>query len=204
MTASAVWLSEMGLTITLTRVQAYSTPAGTGVTVSQMWPLPQVEDIVIAPTRAARQARESEALPEQPWTDEDLRRLLEDVDNATVHATTDLCSEQPGAWLAAEEIQSRTGREPARHRGDYGGFGITVKHRSKRSNGPFQSQWAAGGTPQAYDRVDPDVAQLRDKVRTGASSPDPAPSTPAEVVDGQSSAADRPQPSTTWRPQMAR
>lgn len=51
--ATAVWLSEMGLDISLQRVQAYR--IGTGdviVTVSQLFPVPDVEDFTISPQRA--------------------------------------------------------------------------------------------------------------------------------------------------------
>jgi hypothetical protein len=81
-TATAVWLSEMGLDITLTRVQAYRTPTGVIVTVSQHYPPPDVEDFLVAPTRASRRSRPDE-LPEVEWTDDDLQQL-----HATIAETT--------------------------------------------------------------------------------------------------------------------
>ncbi|WP_394217160.1 hypothetical protein [Brachybacterium vulturis] len=51
--ATAVWLSEMGLDITLQRVQAYRTSEEKViVTVSQLFPVPDVEDFTISPQRA--------------------------------------------------------------------------------------------------------------------------------------------------------
>ena len=51
--ATVVWLSEMGLDITLQRVQAYRTAAeDVIVTVSQLFPVPDVEEFTISPQRA--------------------------------------------------------------------------------------------------------------------------------------------------------
>lgn len=57
--ATAVWLSEMGLDLTLQRVQAYRIgDEGVIVTVSQLFPVPDVEDFTISPQRAeAEQAK---------------------------------------------------------------------------------------------------------------------------------------------------
>lgn len=50
--ATAVWLSEMGLDITLQRVQAYRIGSeGVIITVSQLFPIPDVEDFTISPQR---------------------------------------------------------------------------------------------------------------------------------------------------------
>lgn len=58
--ATAVWLSEMGLDITLQRVQAYRTSEATViVTVSQLFPVPDVEDFTISPQRAEAAATQS-------------------------------------------------------------------------------------------------------------------------------------------------
>ena len=42
-TATAVWLSEMDMSITLMKVQAYRTATDTVITVSQLWPLAQAK-----------------------------------------------------------------------------------------------------------------------------------------------------------------
>lgn len=58
--ATAVWLSEVGLDITLQRVQAYRTAAeGVIVTVSQLFPVPDVEDFTISPQRAEAAATQT-------------------------------------------------------------------------------------------------------------------------------------------------
>jgi hypothetical protein len=159
-TATAVWLSEMGLDITLTRVQAYSTTAGTVITVSQHYPPADVEDFLVAPTRSAQRARSSPEMPAVEWTAEDYARLAAEVPNVTILATLDLCSTKPGEWIPSEEVQARTGRAQNQHRGDYGGFGVTLRTKFKRSNQPFAMQWAAGGTNQQYYKVTPEQADL--------------------------------------------
>lgn len=58
--ATAVWLSEMGLDITLQRVQAYRTnEAKVIVTVSQLFPVPDVEEFTISPQRAEAAATQT-------------------------------------------------------------------------------------------------------------------------------------------------
>jgi hypothetical protein len=159
-TATAVWLSEMGLDIKLVRIQAYNTPSGKVMTVSQHYPPPDVEEFLVAPTRAAQRARTSPELPEIEWTAEDYARLAAEVSNVTILATLDLCSERRGEWVPSDEVRARTGRETMKHRGDYGGFGVTLRAKFKRSNQPFTMQWAAGGTSQQYYKVSPEQAAL--------------------------------------------
>ncbi|OLT40544.1 hypothetical protein BJF86_16275 [Serinicoccus sp. CNJ-927] len=57
--ATVVWLTEMGLDITMQRVQAYRIATeGVIVTVSQLFPVPDVEEFTISPQRAeAEQAK---------------------------------------------------------------------------------------------------------------------------------------------------
>jgi hypothetical protein len=174
-TATAVWLNEMGIDITLTRLQAYRTMTGeTLITVSQHYPPPDVEDFLVAPTRAARRARTPE-LPDKPWTLDDLVRLSSEVDSPTIRATLDLCSERPDTWIPAEAITSVTGRSPAQHRGDFGGFAITLRRRFDRSNPPYEVEWAVGGLHQQHYRVSAEIADLwkRAREQSGDTSPIP-------------------------------
>ena len=55
-TATAVWLREMGLDITLMRFQAYQTDTETLVTVSQLLPVPTVEEFTVVPRGNVRAA----------------------------------------------------------------------------------------------------------------------------------------------------
>lgn len=159
-TATTVWLSEMGLDITLVRMQAYETAGGVVVTVSQHYPPADGGAFLVAPTRAARKVRTTTELPERQWNIDDLAFLLRDVNNVTVHMTMTLCSERPDEWIAAEEVRAATGRDVMKHRGDYGGFGVTLRARFKRSNAPFEAQYGAGGTSQQYYRVAPEIAEM--------------------------------------------
>jgi hypothetical protein len=168
-TATAVWLNEMGIDITLVRLQAYRTSRETLITVSQHYPTPDVEEFLVAPTRAARRIRLPE-LPEREWTLDDFERLNAEVTSTTILTTLDLCSERPDEWMPAEVITQVTGREPARHRGDFGGFAITVQRRFERSNPPYEVQWAAGGLHQQYYRVNGDIAAMWRKVRDTTTS----------------------------------
>lgn len=48
-TASVVWLCSQGLDITLVEVGAYECANDLVITVSQLWPLPEVEDLTVSP-----------------------------------------------------------------------------------------------------------------------------------------------------------
>jgi hypothetical protein len=80
-TATVVWLTEMGLDITLQRVQAYRVfDDRTVITVSQLFPVPDVEDFTISPQRAEVKQLRSDgdraarrALSSASW---ELERLL--------------------------------------------------------------------------------------------------------------------------------
>lgn len=167
-TATAVWLTEMDISITLMRVQAYRAATDVIVTVSQLWPLAQAEDFVVAPVRQVRKASTSPRLPEAAWTSDDFARLRNEVENLTIHTTLDQCSAQPDTWIPSSAIQGSTGREPTQHRGDFGGFGVTVRQRFGRSNAPFETKWGAGGTSEQYYRVSADVAQMWSNTSSGS------------------------------------
>lgn len=185
-TATAVWLSEMGIDITLTRVQAYRTQHETVITVSQHYPPPDAEEFLVAPTRASRRARASD-LPEVAWSTEDFARLAE-IDQLTIRTTMDLCAERPGEWIPSEAVRDATGREVARHRGDYGGFTGTVHRRFNRSNWPFQAKWEAGGPNQMYYMLD---AQSAGMLREASGQEQPPAEPSALAIPGNHDEADR-------------
>lgn len=163
-TSNAVWLSERGIDITLVRVQAYDLDDGHVVTVSQLWPVPQVEDFVVSPTRVATAAA-TQTVPEVEWTSEDLKQLAELGVSETILVTMDLCAGKPGDYIGGDEVQAITGRAGASHRGDYGGFSITLKHRFGRSNPPFAMSWGAGETYQQYYALDEVTAERWRSIR---------------------------------------
>jgi hypothetical protein len=174
-TATTVWLTEMGLDITLIRVQAYRTGTGVVVTVSQHYPPPDVEEFTVAPTRAARKSKGDDVPPEVEWTAGDYRRVAEVLSNVTALAALDLCSERPGEWVPFEDVTARSGRDPAKARGDTGGLTLTIRARFARSNWPYEAKWAAGGKQQIYYRMGATQADMWRAART-AVPPAEAPS----------------------------
>jgi alkylated DNA nucleotide flippase Atl1 len=51
-TASAVWLTEMGLDVTLIKYQAYDTGSDLVVTASQLWPIAEIDDFTVKPSKS--------------------------------------------------------------------------------------------------------------------------------------------------------
>jgi hypothetical protein len=159
-TATAVWLSEMSLDMSLIRLQAYRAEEKIVVSVSQLFPVPDVEDFMVAPARSSKSAsEESNVLPELPWTTDELRQLR-GLAGPTVLAALDLCSNEPGEWIPLRRIEEQAGREHAQARADLAVLTMTVKRRFGRSNWPFNNEWAAGGEPQSYYRMDHALAAL--------------------------------------------
>ena len=163
-TSAAVWLSERGIDICLTRVQAYVMDEGHVITVSQVWPIPEAEDFVVAPTRTAT-ASASAAGPVVEWTQDDLSLLNSLGASETILATMDLCSQRPGVFVGGDEIRAVTGREAASQRGDFGGFEVTLRFKFGRSNPPFAVNYGHGATAQQYYSVDESIAAMWRQVR---------------------------------------
>jgi hypothetical protein len=98
--------------------------------------------------------------PNVPWTQEDIRRLRDEVRNPTVRATLDLTSQRPNEWIPLREVESAAGRSTRQARSDLAGLTMFLKSRYGRHNWPFQAAWAAGGEPQVYYRaLSPDHAR---------------------------------------------
>ena len=102
-------------------------------------------------------------MPELVWTVEDLRKLR-DIASLTVLAALDLCAAQPAQWVPLRQIEERAGREPAQARADLAVRTMHVKRHFGRSNWPFVVRWAAGGEPQAYYSMSPEVAEMWNEV----------------------------------------
>jgi hypothetical protein len=156
-TATAVWLSEMSLDITLIRFQAYRAGGQILVTASQLYPVPDVEDFTVAPARSTRVTPSQEALPSVPWSEEDLERLR-DLTSTTVLAALELCAARPGEWVPLRQIEQHAGRAHAQARADLAGLTMRTKRLFGRSNWPFDAQWAAGGEQQFYYSMEPETA----------------------------------------------
>jgi hypothetical protein len=167
-TASVVWLSEMGLDVTLVRIQAYR---GQGdqmiVSVSQLYPVPDVEEFTVAPVRASARRARGDDYPELPWDADDLRRFAGVVSNPTVQAAMDLCASRPGEWISIRDVETKAGRTPYQARGDLAGLTMMVKRRFARSNWPFSVKWAAGGDENAYYSMDVATARMWTNIAVG-------------------------------------
>jgi hypothetical protein len=184
-TATAVWLNERGIDLTLMRYQAYRIAADNIVlTVSQLYPVREVAEFEVAPHSSAK--TQTAAMPEVDWTDADLAELVP-IANATTLAVLDLCGLSPNAWVGANDVYARAGVTSQSGTGQLGGFGMTVKARFKRSNPPFDRQWSPDGTNQACYRLDTELAatwlQLRGDDMNGAHAPaESAPGTSPELA----------------------
>lgn len=108
-TASVVWLTEMGLDITLQQAQAYQVASGELViTVSQVFPIPDVEEFTISPMRAeVRSLEERKRGTREKSTVVKLvtAGTLEDGTLLTLRPTTEVTSEVRSAiesWVAED------------------------------------------------------------------------------------------------------
>jgi hypothetical protein len=77
----------------------------------------------------------------------------------------DLCALSPGTWVGSSEAFQRAGVEPGSGRGQLGGFALTVRSRFKRSNAPYETQWAVGRFHQSYYRLSPELASAWKELR---------------------------------------
>ncbi len=180
-TATAVWLNERGIDLTLMRYQAYRTGADHIVlTVSQLYPVREVADFEVAPHTSSK-AQTTVTLPEIPWSEEDLAELAS-VANATTLAVVDLCALSPDTWVGANDVYARAGVTTPSGTGQLGGFGLTVKFRFKRNNPPYERAWSPDGTNQAAYRMGPELAEAWLKVRGGELTTEAHDE--ARVVDG--------------------
>src|SRR5581483_553505 len=199
-TATTVWLTEMGLEIDLIQLQAYRAGEDVVITVSQLYPVPDIEEFTVAPARSAKSA--SEQLPEIPWTKDDLAKL-QDLANDTVRAALDLVSERPGDWIPLREVEARAARTYTQARADLAVLTMIVKRRFGRSNWPFAARWAAGGEPQLYYRMEPDLAAAWRELSTDrTSAADRAAAAPGWPAIALLGAAPCPEDRGSWAPAL--
>jgi alkylated DNA nucleotide flippase Atl1 len=109
-----VWLNEMGLDLTLLRVQAYRVfDAQTVVTVSQLFPIPDVEEFTVSPQRAQAQAVEDRRrrTREQSTVVKLVRsKALADGTPLTLRCTTEVSPDvraQIDAWILEDPDRGR-------------------------------------------------------------------------------------------------
>jgi hypothetical protein len=158
-TATAVWLNERGVDLTLMSYHAYRTGADQVVlTVSQLYPVRELAEFVTRPVSEATKNVATTAYPQVTWTAGDLATLAEGNVNPIALAIMDLCALSPGKWIPSSEVFERAGVAAGSGRGQLGGFGLTVRARFKRSNPPYDTEWAVDGTNQSYYRFGTELA----------------------------------------------
>lgn len=165
-TSAVVWLSERDIDLTLVQVRAYRWADTHAITVSRLWPVPDAEEYVIAPARRERAAAATPTVPPREWTRDDLTTLATMGVSQTILVTMDLCAQTPDSWIGGDQVVAVTEREVNAHRGDYGGFAITLRRRFERSNPPFEMQYGAGEIYQQYYRLDPQLSAIWRELRT--------------------------------------
>lgn len=113
-TSSVVWLSELGIDISLQQVQAYQIPTGELIlTVSQLFPVPVVDDLRISPgRREVQKTRERQDRRRQIRTVTRILRdgLLAEGTELITKPTNEIGSEERervAQWLEAHPEQGR-------------------------------------------------------------------------------------------------
>ena len=137
-TATAVWLREMGLDITLVRFQAYRTDTETLVTVSQLLPVPTVEEFTVVPRGKVRDAGQD--YPAIPLSIDEFSTLASVLTNVGVRGALELCARRAGEWVTRTEICKCTGRSRAELNADLGALTRLVKKTFGKNSWPFESQ----------------------------------------------------------------
>jgi len=150
--SSIVWLSQSGVDISLRQVQLYRPdPSADGLfaTVSQVWPLPEVEDFTVRPRgREGDPARRTTTLPAVPWTPDDLaalrERLLGTKQEAAVLQLLDMASDSPELTVSWDELLEASTRNQYQLRSDLAHLTMMVKSDFDRQNWPFGDSWRGG------------------------------------------------------------
>lgn len=149
MTSSVVWLSEQGVDITLREFQLYRSDEGLLLTVSQTWPVRDVEEFTVKPRRQDAEAvREERTFPSITWGEDDLRALLERLtgtkQESTVVGMLDLASSADGRRVGWEDLVAHAGRSPAQARSDLAHLTMITKADFGRENWPVTVVWPDG------------------------------------------------------------
>jgi hypothetical protein len=142
-TATAVWLSEMGIDLSLVKFVAYRTSAQILLTVSRLYPVPDVEEFTVAPL-ITRTRSATPDYPEIEWSVEDFRALRGRA-NATTLAALNLCAARRGELVSIREIESEARRTYFEARGDLSALTNIVKRQFGRANWPFEKKWGSVG-----------------------------------------------------------
>ncbi len=92
------------------------------------------------------------------WTQEDLVRLRDELQSATVRTLLESCAARAGEHVPFSELVEKVGRSDDDCRADLDAFSALVTRRFARRNWPITYAWSAGGDAQAYYRMAPELA----------------------------------------------
>jgi hypothetical protein len=148
-TSSVVWLSEQGVDITLRELQLYRSGADLLLTVSQTWPVRDVEEFTVKPRRQDADAvREERTLPSLPWTAEDLEALMLRVmgtkQEPTVLAMLDLAASNEDRWVGFEDLVTCSGKIRTQVQSDLAHLTRFANVDFGRENWPLSAQRREG------------------------------------------------------------
>lgn len=138
-TASAVWLREMGLDISLIRFQAYRTSRETLITVSRLFPVPTAEEFTVVP-RARVPADAGEEYPAEPLSADDFATLASSMTNPVVRGMLDLCAGRPGEWVSYTEVCEYTGQSRPQLHASLSGLTRLMKKQCGKNSWPFEAR----------------------------------------------------------------
>ena len=150
--SSIMWLSRSGIDISLRQVQLYrQEPSSDSLfaTVSQVWPLPEAEDLAVRPRgRDGGSARRETTFPAVPWTPDDLAALQERLRGTkqqdAVLQLLDMASTSPQLSVSWEELLAASTRNHYQLRSDLAHLTMMTKADFKRQNWPFGDSWRGG------------------------------------------------------------
>lgn len=161
-TASTVWMSEQGVDLSLRQLQLYRSAAGLVLTVSQTYPLRDVEEFTVRPRRREAEAvRDRPSYPEVEWGREDLAALLTRLQGTAQQGTVEAMLDQAafsteGATTWGELVESSP-RSMAEVRSDLAQLTMIVRREFGRDNWPVSVSTAHG---DVWYNMDEDTAAL--------------------------------------------
>jgi hypothetical protein len=154
LTTTAVWLNDSGVDVALVKVSAYEAGAETVVSVSKIYPVPDVP--IVGPDR---RGSTPSTPPVVPWTADELPDLDISI-TRTARTLLDLCAQRPGEWvLLTELVKAVVDRTPDEINADLAKLTKVIRKEFGRNNWPIEIK----GPPSAY-RMDHDTAKTWDEV----------------------------------------
>jgi hypothetical protein len=159
--SSVEWLSPDRIDISLRQIKLYRTaPDATDLlaTVSQVWPLPEVEDFRVRPRGRDHGTSDSDTtLPAVPWSAEDLQTLRDRLRGTkqedAVLLLLDKASESPELTVSWEQLLADSHRNQYQLRSDLAHLTMMVKSDFGRRNWPFGDSWRGGVRTYFLDAI---------------------------------------------------